>query len=606
MTLNDFSGGLSKRLSPNLIQVNESTVCTNVDLTSGSIKPLKDLTATNKTIPLDKPVFTEFKGIYLSSNSGTSYVEFNDTLYIANGISTVKKTTDGTNIYDVGLVSPSTKLTTTTSFSVSFSLANISSGSDITFATGTYTYLVQYKTLAGDIDYEIKTFSYTGTKGIRLTISSMTNLESVTLYRKVDTKYRLVGESISSLTIDDVVFDISTKSVTTPYEQSIGTRNYVYTYYSSITGFESAPSPASDDLSVKLNNVVVTGFVAPTDPTVDTIKLYRVGGTLVDLYKVASLTKTTTTYTDTKTDIEVLNTGELLETTGFIKPKTGLKFLTEYNSALFGSLESTLYFSNSGLVDQWTENNFIVFPEHITGLGVTQNGLMVFSRNKTWLLVGDSLANYSKYLLNASQGCITHSTISYVENNLLWLSLDGICVSQGGGIELLSWSKLGKVIVNPIIAKVYENQYFLFHETGAIVVDFRSGVRFLNLSTIVRGAYYSSTFDKLYLLKPNDIGMYEYNSGANLTFNYKTGQLADNGVTNLKTFKNIYIRTTGAVSLDLYLDGSVVGTYTLTAGVNDIRFPQISSQGYYIELNFYGTGSVIEVNYVAEGRQNGR
>ena len=606
MLITDFSGGLSTRLSPNLIQLNESTICENVDLSSGSLKPLKGLKATSRTIPVNTPVFTEFKGAYLSSNSGTTYVEFNDSLYIANGIDTVKKTTDGVNIFDVGLTNPTTKLTTTTSFSISFALSNITSGSDITFTAGTYTYLVQYKTTAGSIRYEIKTFTYSGTKGIRLTISSMSNIDSVTLYRKVDTKYRLVGESTSSLIIDDIVFDISTKTTTSPYEQTLGTRNYAYTYYSSTTGFESAPSPISDYLAVDINNVVITGFIAPTDSTVDTIKLYRIGGTLTDLYNIANLSKTVTTYTDTKTDLQALE-GELLTTTGFIKPKTGIKFLTEYNSALFGSINSTLYFSNPGLVDQWTENNFIVFPEHITGLGVTQNGLLVFSRNKTWILVGDSIANYSKYLLNASQGCITHSTIAYVDNNLLWLSLDGICVSQGGSIELLSYAKLGKVVVNPIISKVYENQYFLFHSTGTIVIDFRGGqVKFLNLSLIVRGAYYSSSYDKLYILKPSDIGMYEYNSGSNLTFNYKTGWLAENGLTNYKTYKNVYIKTTGYVSLDLYLDGTVLKTYTLQPGVNDIKYPQDSSRGYYTELNFYGTGSVIEVNFLTEGRQNGR
>jgi hypothetical protein len=134
MTINDFTGGLSKRLSPNLIQVNESTVCTNVDLTSGILKPLKDLVTTNNTIPINNPVFTEFKGTYLSSNSGTSYVEFNDTLYIANGIDTVKKTSNGINIYDIGLNNPTSKLTISTSFSVSFTLSNIATGTDITFA----------------------------------------------------------------------------------------------------------------------------------------------------------------------------------------------------------------------------------------------------------------------------------------------------------------------------------------------------------------------------------------------------------------------------------------------------------------------------------------
>jgi len=370
--------------------------------------------------------------------------------------------------------------------------------------------------------------------------------------------------------------------------------------------FWVTPSPLSDDLSVDINNVVVTGFVAPTDTTVDAIKLYRIGGTLTGLYSIATLAKTVTTYTDTKTDLQALD-GELLTTTGFIKPPVGIKFLTEYNGALFGSIDSTLYFSNSGLVDQWTSDNWIAFPEHITGLGVTQNGLLIFSRNKTWILVGDNLANYSKYLLNASQGCITHSTIAYVDNNLLWLSLDGICVSQGGSIEQLSYAKLGKVVVNPIIARVYENQYFLFHENGTIVVDFRGGgVKFLNLSLIVRGAYYSSSYDKLYLLKPSDIGIYEYNSGANLTFTYKTGWLAENGLTNYKTYKNVYIKTTGSVSLDLILDGTVIKTYTLSAGVTDIKFPQEHSRGYYTELLFYGTGQVIEVNFLTEGRQNGR
>ena len=60
MTLNNFSGGLNTRLSPNLIQVSESIICENVDLESGTIKPLKGLVATSTTIPLDKEGFTLF------------------------------------------------------------------------------------------------------------------------------------------------------------------------------------------------------------------------------------------------------------------------------------------------------------------------------------------------------------------------------------------------------------------------------------------------------------------------------------------------------------------------------------------------------------------
>ena len=100
--------------------------------------------------------------------------------------------------------------------------------------------------------------------------------------------------------------------------------------------------------------------------------------------------------------------------------------------------------------------------------------------------------------------------------------------------------------------------------------------------------------------------MFEYNSGADLTFTYKTGWLAENGITNYKAYKNVYIKCVGSVNLDLILDGVVIKTYTLVAGTNDIRYPQEHSKGYYTELLFYGTGKIIEVNFLTEGRQNGR
>ena len=605
MLLSTFNGGLNTRVVPHLINVNESTICNNVDLSSGIIKPLKGLSATNKTIPLNNNSFIEFKGTYLSGPSGTSYVEFNDKLYIADGTNTIKKTSDGINLYELGINAPSTKLVTSTSFSISFTLANITSGSDITFTQGTYNYLIQYETTAGSINYEEKSFTYSGTKGIRLTISSMSDIKSVTLYRKVDTKYRLVGETTSTTIIDDIVFDISAKTYNTPYQQLLGTRNYVYTYYSSTTGFESAPSEASDDLVCNINNVVITNFTTTSDTTVDSIRLYRIGGTLKDYYLVATFSKTTTSYTDTKTDLQALD-GTLLTTSGLIKPKTGLKFLTEYNAALFGAIDSIVYFSNVGLVDQWAEYNYIEMPEHITGFGVTQNGLLIFSRNKTWILTGNSLSTYSKYLLNGNQGCVSHNTIAYVANNLLWYSLDGICTSTGSNIELLSWPKLGKLVINPICAKVYENQYYLFHETGTLLVDFREGVRFSTLSLIVRGAYYNPSYDILYILQPNNIGMFEYGTGSDLTLNYKTGRLSEGKISNYKSYKNLYIYSKGAGQVKLYMDGELISTINLVDGFNDIKYLQTSTRGYYIELEFTGTNSILEVDYAVEGRQNGR
>ncbi len=602
MTMVDFTGGLNIKLGPNLIAQNESVICNNVDLSAGRIKPLKDLVATAQTIPLGNDKFTRFKGNYFSGNLSTGFVEFGGALYKSDSSSVISKTTDGITFYELGLDKPTTKPNTSTSFNISFTLSNISGG-DLT--SSTYTYLIAYKTDAESIRYEVQTFS-TSSTGVRLTISSMANMEYVRLYRMYETKYRYIGESTSGLTIDDLVLDISGKTSTTPYEQALGTRNYVYTYYSSASMIESAPSPASDDLTVDINNVTVSGILPSSDPSVDAINIYRLGGTLTNYYLVAAVSKTTTSYVDTKSDLQVLDNDTLLETENLVKPPTGLLNLTEFNSAIFGSIGSKLYFSNSGLVDNWNADNWINFPEDISGLGATQNGLLVFARNKTWILTGTDLSNYSKYLLSGNQGCIAHNTIKYIENKLLWLSLDGICISNGGNVEIFSYKKLGKLNIEPIISEVYENQYYLFHTTGTLVIDFRDGVRFYTLSLIARGAYYNYTFDKLYILKPSNLGIYEYNQGNKLEFNYKTGWIAENGVTNYKVYKNIYIYSVGVGVVKLYLGDVLVNTLDLVDGFNDIKLPQANTKGYFIALEFTGTNEVVEINMVAEGRQNGR
>ena len=276
-----------------------------------------------------------------------------------------------------------------------------------------------------------------------------------------------------------------------------------------------------------------------------------------------------------------------------------------YNAILFGSIDSTIYFSNTGVIDNWSAINFIEMPEHITGFGVTQNGLLIFSRNKTWILVGDSLNTFTLQLLNGNQGCISHYTINYVENNLLWQSLDGICTSLGGNIELLSWKALGKITYNPISSAVYDNQYYLFHTTGTLVIDFREGVRFYTTSLIVRGSYYSSKYDELYVLKPTNTVLYKYGKGNTLTYAYKTGYLAEGKISNYKTYKDFYLYTTGANTLKIYLDGSLILTKSLVDGFNNIKLPQGTTRGYYIELEFTGTGAILEVDYAVEGRQNG-
>ena len=487
MLLNQFNGGLHTKSSPHLINQTEAVIANNVELSSGSIAPLNGLTALEQTIPLGSEGITRFSGQWVANNPSSSYVEFNDVLYMSDSINTITKSTNGVNFYELGLDAPSGKLTTSSAAAPTISHSVVTPTED-GLDVGTYSYVIKATTTLGNtivINHEV---TLTAVRDIVISFNDYTNIASYKVYRNYEGDYRFVGGATSE-SVTDTILDISSNSSTSDLKDATVYISYVYTYYSSSSGIESSPSEASSELAVLVNNTTVSNFVPSTDPTVDTIKVYRLGNTLTDYYHVVSLTNAYATYTDTLTDLEVLEGDGVLETTGYIRPPEGLKFLTEYNGALFSCIDSTLYFSNSGTVEVWTGFNFIEFPEHITGLGSTQNGLLVFSRNKTYIITGDSISNYSKYLLHGSQGCITHNTINYVDNNLLWLSLDGICVSTGSSVELLTWNRLGKVNVEPITSEVYENQYYLFHDEGTLVVDFRDTVVFYTLDLVVRGAH---------------------------------------------------------------------------------------------------------------------
>lgn len=604
MLLSQFQGGLNSQISPHLISINEGQIYNNIDNSSVSLKPFKGHTATLQNFGSDR-AFTYFRGQWISSSLGTSFVEYNDSLYWTTGNGPLMKTNDGLVIKDVGLNAPRVKLTAQSNEEPTFTMSNVPSGSlsDIPAGTHSYIHVVYF----GDKkhSYVQQDYIYSGTMGIRVTFSGMSNVTRLMSYRLYNGTYRLVGEFISNV-LNDTKHDISTNGGYSflQYTSPADIRAYRYTYYNIDDGTESAPSPSSEEVEVTSGAVTITGF-ASTSEAATHIRLYRLGGNLTNYTLVAELPLNTITYNDSKTDLDIAES-DLLTTEGKIKPKVNMNYLTEYSSTLFGAIGNTLYYSESGLVENWSEFNFIKFPETITGLGPTQNGLLVFSKNSTHILIGTDNTNFAKILLNKSQGCVAHLTIAYASNTLIWQSLDGICVSNGSNIEVITKQKLGKLDLSPVASVVYDNEYYLFHEDGVLVVENLNIFKTIDL--IVRGASYVPTFDKLYFIEPVTNVMYSFgdNEAEPMEFHYKSGWLAENGLTNVKIFKNIYVYSLGEVNLTVYMDGTQVFTGDLVEGFNDIKLPSSSIRAYYPELEFKGIGIVKEVEFKVEGRQNGR
>jgi hypothetical protein len=248
MKLNNFTGGLKTRVSPNLLSISEAQVCTNIDLLRGSIAPIKtDLLYSSDSSWLNKVNFYLFNGVWVKKNSGTSFVLFDNRLYYSQGSGELKVTTNGTNEYNLGIIAPTTKLSVTTSYTLTKVkvLLNISTSEatagDIAKLKVADNTEVSYTLLAADISkgyIEYASLSY-----------NISNYDVVkcNLYK---------GDAITSLE----VVPVDTKTL-----------SYTYSYYSSVTGYESALAPYSEEIEVlEGSTVALTGFASSPDTTVDT------------------------------------------------------------------------------------------------------------------------------------------------------------------------------------------------------------------------------------------------------------------------------------------------------------------------------------------------
>lgn len=380
-----------------------------------------------------------------------------------------------------------------------------------------------------------------------------------------------------------------------------GTLQYCYTYYNTVDGTESMPSEYSIGLVTVAQQVDIS-VTASTDSQVTNIRLYRLGGNITEMQLVVELLNTTATYLDNITDLDIV--GSVLDSYLNGQAPTGLKYLTENNAMLFGTSEDKLYYSEIAFVNNWSPFNFIDFDGPITGIGPVPNGLLVFTKFKTYIVTGTSPSTLSKYLLNGSQGCVEHRAIQFVNNTLIWLSTDGICISTGGEVLVVSRDKLGKLALTGVTdSEVYDDVYYLGYSGGMLSVDFRFGIIFKNLSTLVSGLHVYD--DILYYSHLGSL----YSLGTNvdsLSLSYRSPKLSDGQVSNLKSYKSFYVNCIGELSISIYIDDILVITKSIDDTTSEILVPQLTRKGYYIEFEVTGTGELLELQYIVEGRQNGK
>ena len=77
----------------------------------------------------------------------------------------------------------------------------------------------------------------------------------------------------------------------------------------------------------------------------------------------------------------------------------------------------------------------------------------------------------------------------------------------------------------------------------------------------------------------------------------------------LKQYKVVYISYKGDFTINIYIDGNLVNSYTMSAQnikTDEVKIPTDLQEGYYFEIECIGTGVIYEIEFKVAGRANGR
>lgn len=354
--------------------------------------------------------------------------------------------------------------------------------------------------------------------------------------------------------------------------------------------------------------ILVSGIVASPDPQVTNIRLYRIGGVLTQYNLVAELPNTNQTYLDTASDDTIAGNHVLDSFTNGTPPDNPL-YLTESNAMLFVASGTKLYFSDVAKPYAWPETNFLEFSVEITGMGVVQNGLMVFTRFRTYIVTGTNPATLARFLTSDSQGCVNHDTIAFGDNLLVWLSTDGVCTSAGGAVEVVTQTLLGRFSPETSLnGWVWDKMYFLGYEDKTLILDSRYGYAIRELDY---NGWYSSFHDELY--RQNNGFLEQMFVGAIQTMKYKSPIYTEGRLSEYKMFKDIYVTFQDYISMKVIIHGHKAPyQHVVFDEILDIEEMQRDIKtdgtimGYGISFEIEGTGQVHEIDFRASGRENGK
>ena len=335
--------------------------------------------------------------------------------------------------------------------------------------------------------------------------------------------------------------------------------------------------------------------------------------------------------------------------------------LIEAYGRLWASSGRFVRFSKPGEPEYWPRQNSLSFNDNITGLLQVSNGILAFTADETYLIVGSSINDFAITLLTKEQGCIAPRSCGYIQSVPIWMCKDGIATYEGGRVivrsrPIISEKMMGHITSgdNFICAEVHNEQYFILYKTDEefvgpaaaanagidgkktqiLCMDLRYGVSFYTIDGDTPEVYNSSGQplmsnyyqirdlrmyeDKLYAVGTNNniYEMFAADTGTDgeqyYSIRYKSPIITEGSQTTLKEIDSIYIsaKDTKGLSINYYngeTDNGVLKKIPLITNMDinsisqELKCPMDKARFEEIQLEITGIvkGHVREIRFLS-------
>lgn len=357
-------------------------------------------------------------------------------------------------------------------------------------------------------------------------------------------------------------------------------------------GWEGAPGSSEEyETGIELADQFAAVTVTWSDSRIAYAKIYRTTASGADYYCVGEIRTSGDTFTD-KTPDETLVMLNPLTTADNLPPPERGKYLTEYNGVFFLAAGSLLYYSVQGNPHAWPVLQYLNFDDEITGIAPEFMGILVFTKNHVWRVVGaESSATLTKTYIPGNHGCLTFRSISVLNNAPVWLSAGGICLWDGSTVQVVSYRRIITGNEGVRYAVSAHDCYYLFLTSGCIVLDRRNGDVFRKLDFTCNYAWFDGNQNLLYLQTADSL--YQFGTGEPLRYRYKSPVISS---TKTAKFKELEICISGTGQASARIDGVRVMDLAIPSGRSRLKLG-VAGRSFQLDITGTGTLDEIEVKY---------